>query len=66
VGPTVYKEALVVMEGYVKIVWQATPQFFYSIMFRAVREAILDILNKINRADLFKSPRGKNPHKSPC
>jgi hypothetical protein len=29
------------------------PQFFDSIMFRAIRGAILDILNKINRADFF-------------
>jgi ribosomal protein S12 methylthiotransferase accessory factor YcaO len=58
VGPMVYKEALdnftlEVMEGYAKIVWQATPNFFDSIMFSAVRGAILDILNKINRADFF-------------
>ena len=42
-----------VMEGYVKFLWQATPNFFDSIMFRAVRGAILDILNKINRAVFF-------------
>jgi hypothetical protein len=41
------------MEGYVELRWQATPNFFASIMFRAVRGAILDILNKINRADFF-------------
>jgi hypothetical protein len=29
------------------------PQFFDSIVFRAVRGAILDILSKINRADFF-------------
>jgi hypothetical protein len=41
------------MEGYVKIVWQATPKFFGSIMFRAVRGAILESLNKINQANFF-------------
>jgi len=43
-----------VMEGYVKFWWQATPNIFDSSMFRAVRGvrgAILDILNKSNRAD---------------
>jgi hypothetical protein len=25
----------------------------------------MEILNKINRANFFKSPRGKSPHKSP-
>jgi hypothetical protein len=39
---------------------KATPNFFDSIMFRAVRRAILDILNKINPAAFFKSLRGKN------
>jgi hypothetical protein len=58
VGPIVYKEALdniyiEVMEVYVQILWQATPKFFYSIRFRAVRGAILEFLNKINRADFF-------------
>jgi hypothetical protein len=42
-----------VMEGYVKIVWQATPKFFDSIMFRAVRGAILESLNNINHANFF-------------
>jgi hypothetical protein len=41
------------MEGYVKFLWQATPKFFDSILFRAVRGAILESLNKINRADFF-------------
>ena len=52
------------MDGYVKFWWQATPNFFDSIMFRAVRGAILDSLNKINRAVLFKLPLSKNPHKA--
>ena len=37
----------------VNFVWLATPQFFYAILFRAVRGAILVILNKINRAVYF-------------
>jgi hypothetical protein len=38
------------------------PPFFIAIVFWAVRGAILNILNKINGADFFKSTRGKNPH----
>jgi hypothetical protein len=33
--------------------WLATPQFFYAILFRAVRGPILVILNKINPAVYF-------------
>jgi hypothetical protein len=40
------------MEGY-KILMASYPNVFDSIMFRAVRGVILDILNKINRADFF-------------
>ena len=40
------------------------PQFLDSILFRAVRGAILDILNKFNRADFFWiAMRGKTPQK---
>jgi len=40
-------------ENNVIFLWLATPQFFYAILFRAVRGAILVILNKINRAVYF-------------
>jgi len=35
------------------LLWLATPQFFYAILFRAVRGAILVVLNKINQAVFF-------------
>jgi hypothetical protein len=41
-----------------KFVWPAglaTPKLYDSIMFRAVRGAILEIVNKNNPADLFKN-----------
>jgi hypothetical protein len=35
------------MKGHEKFLWQATPKFFDSTMFRAVRGAILEKLQKI-------------------
>jgi hypothetical protein len=44
------------MEECAEFVWLwATLDLFNAILFRAVRGAILDILNKINRANFFKS-----------
>jgi hypothetical protein len=66
----VYKEALdnilLWRNNDVEFVWQATPNFFDSILFRAARWVILNVLNKINQADIFESPWGKNPQKAPC
>jgi len=50
-----------VMEDIYVEFWWRSPNFFDSNMFRAVRVAILAILNKINQANFFKSPRGKIP-----
>jgi hypothetical protein len=37
----------------VKFVWLVTPQFFYAILFKAVRGEILEILNKNNWSVCF-------------
>jgi hypothetical protein len=43
------------MEGCAELGWLATPKFVNAILYRTVRGAILEILNKINLADFFKS-----------